>query len=91
MTDSSTGDSNQDSQHENRLENVDHEVRWLGNLEGLAVSETEEYGPVLFLHGDERSCAVYVEDKDFANGLSRAGVEIEEQLHTDSTQDGGRT
>lgn len=65
--------------HEDRLKDPDEEVRWLGELEGMTVRGSDG-GPVLFLHGSERSCSVEVLDGKFADGLARAGVEIEALL-----------
>lgn len=72
------------SEHQKRIEDVDHTTHWLGTLEGIAVNDTED-GPVLFLHGDEQSCGIEVEDLEYTDGLARAGVEIE-QLIEGSTE-----
>jgi|GEM_PF-4550354 len=65
----------EESEHMQRLKNVDHPTPFLGELEGMAVNDAEGT-PMLFLHGTEKSCAVEVADTEFVDGLSRAGVEI---------------
>lgn len=68
------------SKHTEQLANPDHDIRWLGEIAGLAVDVTDDGVPLLFVHGDEQSAAMSVTDASFADGLSRAGVEIEEVL-----------
>lgn len=64
---------------EELLNDPEWEIRWLGRLEGIGTTEhiDESEGAILFLHGDERSCAVMIDDTQFCTQLARAGVEIE--------------
>lgn len=76
-----------ESKHWEHLTDPDHEVRYLGILEGLSVND-ERDGPMLFLHGNERSAVVRVDASEFADGLARAGVELEVLIgETDGTED----
>lgn len=77
-------DENEYSKHNDKITNPDHTTSHLGELEGIAVRETTEDGekfPMLFLHGTKQSCAVDVNEKQFTDGLARAGVELESILN----------
>lgn len=61
--------------HQERLQDSDVDVHFLGSLEGMAVDKTDD-GPVLTVHGEHQSAAMLIENKDFCDALAQAGVQI---------------
>lgn len=59
---------------------------WLGKCVGLTVRKPgpDADGPIIEVHGSERSAAVEVDEPEFVDKLSRAGVEIGAEMEDDS-------
>lgn len=68
-----------------RLTDPDVANHWLGQIEGLGVSETT-IGPVLYLHGTSCTASVLIDEAGFADGLARAGVELEALIEQADTE-----